>query len=151
MGVRPALACLPQLSPWLPQRLVLTGTRDEGPGLAASSEFQFSPISCRRKFHSPASSYARCPHQTSDVRLTLTLSPPIPASFHIRALTTQHLSLGLQNCCLHTPTLPLPLSLRGQGLTLPGPPLPGCLLDLGGGPHWAVQGTGCLSWICISH
>ena len=112
---------------------MLTGTRDEGPGLAASSEFQFSPISLQEEI--PQSCLLLCWVPTSDVRRQ-THPNAIPANSRQvshPSPATQHLSAGLQNCRLHAPCL-CP-ALRGQGLTLPGTPPPAlaprCLLDPG--------------------
>lgn len=75
----------PSFLPGFPRGLCSQAPGMKGQVWPRAQSFSSLQYPCRRKFHSPASSYAGCPHQTSDVRLTLTLSPPIPASFHIRA------------------------------------------------------------------
>lgn len=75
----------PSFLPGFPRGLCLQAPGMKGQVWPRAQSFSSLPYPCRRKFHSPASSYAGCPRQTSDVRLTQTLSPPIPARFHIRA------------------------------------------------------------------
>lgn len=114
-----------------------------------SSEFQFSPISLQEEI--PQSCLLLCWVPTSDVRCQ-THPNAIPANsrqFSHPSPATQHLSAGLQNCCLHTPCL-CP-ALRGQGLTLPGPPLPRCLLDPGRWSSLELFRDRMSVWICISH
>ena len=141
-GVRPALS--PVCSSFLSG--FPKGLCSQAPGMKGQfwqrAQFQYP---CRRKFHSPALSYAGWPRQTHPDAIPR--APPIPASFHITARppsTWQQAS--------RTPVftiLPLPRSPR------PGPdplrPSQGACWTLGSGPHWRGSGSRMSVWICISH
>ena len=122
------------------------GLCSQAPGMKGQfwqqAQFQYP---CRRKFHSPALSYAGWPRQTHPNAIPR--APPIPASFHI---TAQPPSTWRQ--ASRTPVftiLPLPRSPRPG----PDPPRPsqGACWALGSGPHWRGSGSRLSVQICLSH